>query len=127
MSFIVSPTRWEVDHAHALEAGAEFASTHDGELPQTPMWKMLEHRYELAPARFAFWHPNVALILERAEQSRIDAPCVAMPWREAPRIPLVACDPPSPRTASLSTAEPASLVGASICIVLLAAYWRARR
>ena len=65
MSFIVHPSKWEVEHAGAIFSGQAYQATHDGELPDTPMWRMLEFRHSLNSARFDHWHPNVGLMLER--------------------------------------------------------------
>lgn len=65
MSFIVHPSKWEVEHAGAIFSGQAYQATHDGQLPDTPMWRMLEFRHSLNSARFDHWHPNVGLILER--------------------------------------------------------------
>lgn len=67
MSFIVHPSKWEAEHAGAIFAGQSYQSTHDGQLPDTPMWRMLEFRHSLNSARFDHWHPNVGLILEHRE------------------------------------------------------------
>lgn len=67
MGFIVHPSEWEVEHAGAVFAGQAYQATHDGALPDTPMWRMLEFRHSLNPARFDHWHPNVGLILENGD------------------------------------------------------------
>lgn len=67
MSFIVHPSNWEIEHAGAIFRGQVYQATHDGQLPDTPMWRMLEFRHSLNAARFDHWHPNVGLILEQKQ------------------------------------------------------------
>ena len=67
MSFIVHPSKWEVEHAGGIFKGQAYQATHDGQLPDTPMWRMLEFRHSLNAARFDHWHPNVGLLLEHRE------------------------------------------------------------
>ncbi|APW63393.1 hypothetical protein BSF38_04959 [Paludisphaera borealis] len=81
MGFIVHPSKWEAEHAGAILAGQAYQSTHDGRLPDTAMWKMLEFRHSLNPSRFDHWHPNVALILENREPVGFQSVRVLQPHR----------------------------------------------
>lgn len=116
MSFIVKPTAWEIDHASAIFAGQAYAAKHDFALPDTPMWGMLEHRHEIAPMRFQHWHPNVALMIARAEQHRVDEvpPCLSLAQVDPPCFPVVGFPP---KTGSLVTPEPCA---ASMLLTALA-------
>ncbi len=80
MSFIVHPSQWEIEHAGAIFSGQAYQAAHDGQLPDTPMWRMLEFRHSLNAARFSHWHPNVALILENRE------PAAESPQYSLPRV-----------------------------------------
>jgi hypothetical protein len=61
--FAVPPSPFEVDHAGQILAGLRYQAEH-GALPDTPMWRMLEHRHAINPVRFDFYHPNVGRILD---------------------------------------------------------------
>lgn len=71
LGFIVRPSEWEQSHAVAIFAGQAYEAENHA-LPDTPMWRMLESRHDLNPARFDHWHPNVGLILEHGFQPHPD-------------------------------------------------------
>jgi len=154
MGFIVHPSQWEVDHARAIFAGQAYQASHDGQLPETAMWKMLEFRHELNPARFTHWHPNIALIFENRDPASLLHSSYPDPRErhrelrirdlrggdEAADAPptLQAFAPPShsetttsteqPRTAVVPTvAEPATALQGMTAVMLAAAYFARRR
>ena len=114
MSFILRPSEWEVDHARGIFAGMAYQAEHQGELPATPMWRALERRYDLAPMRFAHYHPNIAAMIATARETPYDPP---------PCIPVV-CVPPPSHGASQHVPEPAACVLLAVGIAW--AWWRAR-
>ena len=116
MAFILRPSEWEVDHARPILAGMAYQAEHNGELPATPMWRALERRCDLAPARFERWHPNLSLMIREARETPYDPP---------PCFPIVCTPPPceSSHGASQHVPEPAACVLLAVGIAW--AYWRA--
>lgn len=115
--FTLPPNRWEIDHAAAILAGARHLNQF-GELPNTPAWGMLDRRYDLNPERFERHHPNIALLLDRAE---VQSLACEVPIQRI-EVPSLACEPV--HTAALSTPEPSSLVLWLVAIgVLTARRW----
>lgn len=88
MGFIVRPSPWEVQHARGIFAGQAHQAQNGGQLPDTPMWRMLEFRYSLNTARFTYFHPNVARMIEQ----KLTPPPVEPPPVEPP--PPIAPPPP---------------------------------
>ena len=115
MSFILRPSEFEVDHARSILAGMAYQAEHHGELPATPTWHALERRCDLAPHRFAHFHPNVAAMIATARETPYDPP---------PCVPVV-CVPPPSHGASQHVPEPAACVLLAVGIAW--AYWRATR
>jgi hypothetical protein len=155
MGFIVHPSRWEADHARAIFAGQAYQASHDGQLPETAMWERLEFRYDLNPARFARWHPNIALMLEDRELALSQLSAFADPperHRErrirdlsggdeaAGATPIVHSLAPTPYADTIATtmeqprlldvpsvAEPATALQGMTAVMLAAAYFARRR
>jgi hypothetical protein len=157
MGFIVHPSRWEVDHARAIFAGQAYQASHDGQLPETAMWEKLEFRYDLNSARFAHWHPNIALMLEDRDLANSRLSTFADPrerHRElrirdlrggdeaADATPIVHSFAPTPYTDTITTtttmeqprpldvpsvAEPATALQGMTAVMLAAAYFARRR
>lgn len=90
MGFYVAPTRWEIQHASQIFAGQQYAAAHNGQLPDTPAWRMLEFRHSLNAKRFNYYHPNVGRILELA-----GGPPPAIPNVPPPATQTITPDPPS--------------------------------
>jgi hypothetical protein len=106
MSFIVRPSKWEVEHAKGIFAGQAYAATHGGELPDTPMWRMLEFRHTLNPARFDFWHPNVGLLLEsRPSGTPTGGQPAPQELTEKPITPTTPVTPPTEVPPTTTTRE----------------------
>jgi hypothetical protein len=72
--FTLPPSPWEIQHAAGILAGMTYQAEHDDALPDTPMWRMLERRHDLNPARFDRWHPNIALMIERLPLNHSEIP-----------------------------------------------------
>ncbi len=64
MGFTVRPSAWEVQHVRQISAGQAYQASHSGQLPNTPVWRMLEFRYSVNAARFSHYHPNVAQMIQ---------------------------------------------------------------
>lgn len=64
MGFLVPPSRWEIQHAAPIFAAQQYQAAHDGRLPSTRMWRMLEFRHNLNARRFNFFHPNIGRMIE---------------------------------------------------------------
>jgi hypothetical protein len=115
--FTVPPSPFERDHAAGILAGMTYQAEHDGALPDTPMWRMLERRKELAPARFDHWHPNLALMIERLP---LNHPAIPEGWtghmRGGALAPLTV-----PPAAVAGVPEPSSL--ALCCVGLAVVLW----
>jgi len=103
--FTVAPSQFEIDHAAAIVAGMHYQAEH-GVLPPTPMWRALERRHDLDPARFDRWHPNVGLMIERSEAAALRSDATAC-------TPGVALQP----LTVASVPEPSSLAMCSLAIV----------
>lgn len=153
MGFYVAPTKWEVQHAGQIFAGQQYAAAHGGELPNTPLWRMLEFRHSLNEKRFDHYHPNVGRILEQA--GKPTAPPVtsegALPaWRsimrgptsEPPIVPTFPLTPPipsygppsgpdgGPPVGPAAVPEPSAVVMLAVAMVstvLVAGFQRVRR
>lgn len=155
MGFIVHPSKWEVDHARVIFAGQAYQASHDGQLPETAMWKRLEFRRELNPDRFERWHPNIALMLEQRDVANFRISTFGGPrdrhrqlrfWdlkevdrsADAPPTALVVAPPPFDRSMTTSTTpprsadvsavpEPATALQGMTAVMLAAAYFARRR
>lgn len=90
--FSTTPSSWEIDHVAGIRAGEAYQSSHDGVLPATPMWGMLERRYELNEARFRRWHPNVALMLDVVHENNHGFPSMSY-WGRFVRSDDGRCEP----------------------------------
>lgn len=114
--FTLPPSRWEVDHAAGILAGIRHEAA-TGEMPQGPMWSMLERRYDLAPVRFARWHPNTALLIERSRLDQCPPPPPA-DWCDPP--PSCVFVPPCEGGGggNQTVPEPASVIVLAIGVVL---------
>ncbi|MDG3008009.1 hypothetical protein [Paludisphaera mucosa] len=64
MGFIVPPSKYEIQHAKQIFAAQTYQSTHNGQLPDTRAWRMLESRHALNATRFDFYHPNIGRMIE---------------------------------------------------------------
>jgi len=100
MGFIVRPSAWEVQHARGIFAGQAYQAQNGGQLPDTPVWRMLEFRYSLNTARFTYFHPNVARMIEQ----KLTPPPVAPPPVAPPPV-----EPPPPITPPI-TPPPAIVI-----------------
>ena len=96
MGFSVAPTKWEIQHAGQIFAGQQYAATHGGQLPDTPMWRMLEFRHSLNERRFDFYHPNVGRILDLADgvSSSTTPDDVTPAWQNIMRGPTTSTSTP---------------------------------
>lgn len=127
MGFMVQPSRWERDHAGFVFRSQAYQDRHDGGLPSTPIWRMLERRFDLDQARFSFWHPNVARMILRSREDAyvpvlppgpVIPPCI-------PAVPVVppGLDPcrggeqvvPAPGSLALGLAAVAAFVSRRLC------------
>lgn len=95
MGFIVRPSAWEVQHARGIFEGQAYQAQNGGQLPDTPMWRMLEFRYSVNAARFTYFHPNIGRMIEQkltppAPVTPVDPPPVDPP----PLTPPVPLEPP---------------------------------
>lgn len=95
MGFSVAPTKWEIQHAGQIFAGQQFAATHGGQLPDTPMWRMLEFRHSLNERRFDYYHPNVGRILDLADgaSSSTTSDDATPAWQNIMRGPTTSVSP----------------------------------
>jgi hypothetical protein len=90
-------------------------------LPGTPMWAMLERRFELDPSRFSFFHPNVAMMLNHAG-NHVRHPHEIHGWAgrmrgpHEPSTPSCPIEPPhlNPQTVP----EPDSLAMGAVCVAV---------
>lgn len=124
MGFMVSPSAWERAHAAGIFAGQKHEAEH-GTLPNTPMWRMLEYRHDLNPARFDHWHPNIGIILEHRDHHAIVPP---HHWIGHMRGPSLSCEPlpalpPPPQQGSQTVPEPAASTMLAMAFVLVGAWW----
>lgn len=131
--FSIEPSKWEVDHAAGIVSGQAYESQH-GVLPDTPMWRMLERRFELNPVRFSFWHPNVAILIEHQGLSPIEHPqphgWIGRMRGPSPPItpptcdlPGVACPPRAPHMGGQTVPEPASSMLLAIALMAWGAWY----
>lgn len=79
--FDFKPSPFEVSHARFIYLSREYQTFHGGDLPPTRPWGRLEHRWELNPARFDYFHPNVGRMIERWQEFRKEQdakPCLGV-------------------------------------------------
>ena len=135
MGFIVPPSQWEIEHARPIFAAQKYQDANNGQLPDTRVWRMLEFRHDLNPARFNFFHPNIGRMIERqdtptplpppAEQG-LNPPPVDPPL--TPPVEQEIVDPPPGGVGGVATPEPSSLLMlASAVLTLGLGYNRSRR
>jgi hypothetical protein len=114
--FSLPPSPFERDHAAGILAGMTYQAEHDA-LPDTPMWRMLERRHDLAPARFDRWHPNIALMIERLPLNHSEIP---NSWtghmRQGGTLAPLTVQP----SAVATIPEPSSLVLCCVALALVA-------
>lgn len=136
MGFIVAPSQFEIEHHAAIFAGQAYEAEH-GVLPDAPMWRMLERRFELNPARFSFWHPNIAILIERQGSPSTPPACRAphgwigcMRRPPMPIIPSPLCEPPGvvcqpvpPHSGSQVVPEPAASTLLAIAFTASCLWW----
>ena len=109
------PLRFPAGFLHReLLFGEHYAEHHGGFLPDTPFWRHLEMKHDLAPARFDFWHPIVGRWIERSEhmhRGTVPPPVVIQPQQITP----------PPITVTSSVPEPASwlLLAAGVMAIAL--------
>jgi hypothetical protein len=119
---LTNPTPWEIDHAAGIIRGFEYQQAH-GSLPDTPMWRMLERRHDLAAARFDRYHPNVGRILEGACVAEPPACVTPHHWigrmRGSTEIPT--CPPGPPPIPAVP--EPSSLLLGALVVLAGAIAW----
>lgn len=122
------PSRWELDHLAGVALGVRYEAEHHA-LPDTPMWAMLERRYDLDPIRFQHWHPNVSLLIEHARQDGPGRPDVWPIDRCSPYQAGVGCEPPPSRGGAQQVVpEPPGLALALVAaIVGVGVMWRRAR
>lgn len=112
--FTLPPSQYEIDHASAIKAGLNFQTTHEGQLPSTAAWKMLEFRQALNPTRFKIYHPNLSKMIENSFTYSthcefpvvptcpvVDIPCLPNVWVECPPVQMANQTVPEPTTALL--------------------------
>jgi len=87
--FALPPSPWEIGHAAGIKEGIAYQDSHGDTLPDSSTWRMLERRYDINPLRFQYWHPNIALMIERSRFDRGPDPAPLPP-------PLLPCNPPPP-------------------------------
>lgn len=101
-------------HEHReLRLAEQFRETHHDELPSTPFWHYLEHRWQLAPKRFGHWHPLIGRWIAEDYAVRHEVP---------PTEPQT-ITPPPPIPSTGAVPEPGSLVMLAVGIVMAWA-WR---
>ncbi|WP_165072791.1 hypothetical protein [Paludisphaera rhizosphaerae] len=146
MGFYVAPSKWEIQHAGQIFSGQQYAATHGGELPDTPMWRMLEFRHALNERRFDHYHPNVGRILELANGSSPTTSVEVSPtWTNIMRGSTTPSMPPVPSyggdgssvgqdvdtpVSSTAVPEPSAVVMMALAMVsalLFAGFQRLRR
>jgi len=119
MMFPLPPSRWEREHAGFVLRSLRFQAERDGDLPGTPAWGMFERRYDLAPARFESWHPNLAAMIRLSREADFPALPAAPPC--VPAAPALPPAPPGPNPPQVAAPEPASLaLGAIAAAAFLA-------
>ena len=139
--FSIKPSKYEIEHSAQIHAGIRYEAEH-GVLPSDPFWSFLEHRYELNPARFSYYHPVSAWLIEHQGQHhdghrtphgwigymRHPEPPVIPPC--LPSIPIgpcetphVACPPPPPHTGNLVTPEPAASTMLAVAMLAVGGWW----
>lgn len=104
MGFIVPPSKWEIQHAGRIFAAQNYQAAHGGQLPDTPMWRMLEFRYDLNARRFTFNHPNISrmIVSQRVTPPTSTVPQVIdVPKDPVPGPPDVPTNPVLPLTPPL--------------------------
>jgi hypothetical protein len=111
--FTIKPSQFEVEHWPAIRAAELYQAEHGDALPATPIWRALERRHDLNPARFDHWHPNLGIMIERMEQHDADDGGASVVVQEPPVL------------AALSVPEPSSL--ALWCVGLAVVLWVNRR
>lgn len=128
LTFPLSP--WERDHIEGLILGIRHEAA-TGELPQGPMWSMLERRYDLNPERFTSYHPNIARMIDRSRDREANPrPDVWPIDRPNIFVPVDRCEtpipPPDPCLNPQVVPEPSSLfgMGAAIGIWFLVYLWQ---
>lgn len=95
MSFTVRPSQWEIEHAGGIFAGQAYQVQHNGQLPDTPMWRLLEYRYSVNAARFTFYHPNIGRMIAQ-KLTPPPPPPVVPPVTPPPVTPPSPITPPPP-------------------------------
>jgi len=124
-TFTLPPSKWEVEHAAGLFRSQVYQKLHEGDLPDTPIWQMLEQRFEINPDRFTSYHPNVAamILASREEEQEVgelpSCPQITTPIVGLP-LPATPGGPPGPQTA---VPEPSSIVTFALAVVALY-FWK---
>ena len=116
--FTVPPSVWEVDHWRGVRDGLAHQRANDGQIPDTPMWHMLERRYDIDLVRFELHHPNLSQMIERSRDA-LDRPPIWPIDREGP-FPPPSCttQPPSGPLGPQVVPEPAGWIPLTIAIVI---------
>lgn len=60
---MLPPSTYEVQHARPILQAQAFQQTHNGDLPDTKIWRMFERRFNLNEQRFTHFHPNIAALI----------------------------------------------------------------
>lgn len=119
MGFYAPPRMWELEHRQQF-LSAQHTLTTTGNLPDTPMWRMLERRFDANEARFTFWHPNFARLIRDAEGQSMPICPIGRPdlpvWGEM----RTSCVPPVPQ----AIPEPNALVLSLIAVAASSLLWR---
>jgi hypothetical protein len=76
MGFMVPPSKWEIGHAAPIFAAQKYQAAHEGQLPDTRMWRMLEFRHDLNARRFNFYHPNIGRMIEAQNMKPLVPPII---------------------------------------------------
>jgi hypothetical protein len=118
--FRVKPTPYEVEHAGLIRQGVLYQQSHQGDLPGTPFWNMIERRYLARPLNFQHYHPNLFLMEMTAHHATPErhVPHGWIGHMRQPPIgdvcpPIVECPPPVGPPAQQVVPEPVS------CVLLL--------
>lgn len=123
-SHAIHPSKWEVQHHEAIQQGESYIAEHHT-LPDSPIWRMLERRYELNTARFRFWHPESANILDSLKSY---IPPTYCDWIKPehpnfpPYVPPTTGTQVTPDCPIQTVAEPGSVISLMIGCVLLACW-----